>query len=67
MEGQRWFDLVRWGIAAKVMDKTNGTYGKTENADLRDEMATFIPGKHELFPIPAEEINLNPMAQNPGY
>ena len=30
-------------------------------------MATFKAGTHELFPIPAEEIELNPMDQNPGY
>lgn len=30
-------------------------------------MANFIKGKNELFPIPAEEINLNPMEQNAGY
>ena len=67
MEGHRWFDLVRWGIAAKVMDRDNGSYGKNESAEARAEMASFIEGKHELFPIPAEEIALNPMSQNPGY
>lgn len=67
MEGHRWFDLVRWGIAAQVMDKDTGSYGKTESAEARAEMASFIPGKHELFPIPSEELNLNPMEQNPGY
>ncbi len=29
LEGHRWFDLVRWGIAAEVMDKDRGSYGKT--------------------------------------
>ncbi len=67
MEGHRWFDIVRWGIAASVMSKENGTYGRNESDEARAEMAVFIPGKHELFPIPAEEIALNPMAQNPGY
>lgn len=67
MEGHRWFDIVRWGIAAQVMDKDNGLYGAAESDAARAEMASFIPGKHELFPIPAEEIALNPMAQNPGY
>ena len=38
-----------------------------ESEEVRAEMAMFIKGKHELFPIPAEEINLNPMEQNPGY
>ncbi len=67
MEGHRWFDITRWGIASQVMNKDNGTYGSTESAEARAEMATFIPGKHELFPLPAEEIALNPMDQNPGY
>lgn len=67
MEGHRWFDLCRWGIAYQVMDKDHGTYGKSETEAARNEMASFIQGKHELFPLPAEEINLNPMAQNPGY
>ncbi|MCM1475381.1 MAG: RagB/SusD family nutrient uptake outer membrane protein [Muribaculaceae bacterium] len=67
MEGHRWFDLVRWGIAYDVMDKDKGSYGKNESEEARAEMASFIEGKHELFPIPAEEISLNPMAQNPGY
>lgn len=67
MEGHRWFDLVRWGIAANVMNKDNGSYGSTERSEARDEMALFIEGKHELFPLPAEEIALNPMEQNPGY
>ena len=67
MEGHRWFDIVRWGIAAQIMDKDNGSYGKNESAEARAEMASFIPGKHELFPLPTEELVLNPMEQNPGY
>ena len=67
VEGHRWFDLCRWGIAYEVMDKDNGSYGKNESAEARAEMASFVKGKHELFPIPAEEINLNPMEQNNGY
>lgn len=67
MEGHRWFDIVRWGEAYKIMDKTVGTYGSTESEEARAEMANFIEGKNELFPIPVEEIHLNPMEQNPGY
>jgi len=67
MEGHRWFDLVRWGIAADVMDKDRGSYGKNESEQVRAEMANFIVGRNELFPLPAEELDLNPMAQNPGY
>lgn len=67
MEGHRWFDLVRWGIAYEVLDKDAGSYGRNETAEARAEMANFIKGKNELFPIPSEEIILNPMDQNPGY
>jgi len=32
------------------------------------EIPDFIPGKHEYFPIPQTELDLNPMlTQNPGY
>ena len=54
MEQHRWFDLVRQGRAASVMQ----ALGKP-----------FIEGKHELFPIPQTEIDLSggAMLQNPGY
>ncbi len=63
MEGHRWFDLVRWGIAYEVMTE----YARNESPEVQAEMANFIKGKNELFPIPSEELNLNPMEQNPGY
>lgn len=65
-EGHRWFDIIRWGIAAQIFDRTSG-YPSTETAEAVAEMGNFVPGQSELFPLPAEEINLNPMAQNPGY
>ncbi len=67
MEAHRWFDITRWGIAAEIMDKDRGSYGSKETAAARAEMANFIPGKNELFPIPIKEIHLNPMEQNSGY
>lgn len=63
MEGHRWFDLCRWGIAKTTMD----AYKATESAEAKAEMGEFIPGKHELFPIPQEEVNLGGLTQNPGY
>lgn len=64
MEGHRWFDLCRWGVAEETMN----AYRATESQEAQDQMATFIAGKHELFPIPDEEIELNPLLeQNPGY
>lgn len=63
MEGHRWFDLCRWGVAKEVMD----AYKAVESSDAQSQMAPFIKGVHELFPIPSKEIDLNPMEQNPGY
>ena len=54
MEQQRWFDLLRWGIAGDVMQ----ALGKN-----------FEKGKHELLPLPQSEIDLSGgrLQQNSGY
>lgn len=63
MEGHRWFDLLRWGIAAETME----AYIATETPEARAEYAGFIKGKHELMPIPSQQIDLGAGPQNPGY
>ena len=63
MEGHRWFDLCRWGVAKATMD----AYIATESAEAQAEYGQFIEGKNELFPIPSQEIDLNEMTQNPMY
>lgn len=64
MEGQRFFDLVRWGIAPQVMN----AYAANESEAVKAHIQPFIEGKHELFPIPEVERNLNPnLDQNPNY
>lgn len=63
MEGHRWFDICRWGVAKQTMDD----YKATETLEARSHMAEFVEGKHELLPIPSKEIELNPMEQNFGY
>lgn len=70
MEGHRFFDLVRWGIAAPTIN----TYIAREKAQrpLKSD-ANFVAGKNEYFPIPQGEIdNFNAdgvirLKQNPGY
>ncbi|MDZ7613641.1 MAG: RagB/SusD family nutrient uptake outer membrane protein [Flavobacteriaceae bacterium] len=54
MEHDRWFDLIRTRQAQSAMSAV----GKT-----------FIPGKHELFPIPQDQIitSNGALLQNPGY
>lgn len=60
-EGTRYFDLIRWGIADEVIPNA------TLFGEVRDTRV-FQTGKHELWPIPQKEIDLNPnLTQNPGY
>ncbi len=52
-EHDRWFDLVRTGEAEAVMQ----AHGKP-----------FVKGKHELFPIPNQQlIELPDLGQNPNW
>jgi len=66
MEGPRFFDLVRWGIAEETL-----------NAYLADESlrrsflnnAEFTAGRDEYYPIPQQEIDFTKglYQQNPNY
>ncbi len=70
MEGHRWFDLVRWqGVDGNGLKAHMDAYKLTETADAQHHIQEFVAGKHEIFPIPQEERQLNPtsMDQNPGY
>ena len=66
MESPRFFDLVRWGIAAETLnaylavEKTRRTYLSA---------AVFTKGRDEYYPIPQREINFTKglYVQNPGY
>ncbi|MBM1105678.1 RagB/SusD family nutrient uptake outer membrane protein [Aurantibacter crassamenti] len=66
MEGPRFFDLVRWGEAAEVLN----AYLATEKTK-RDFLASaqFTAGRDEYYPIPQREIDFTGgvYAQNPGY
>lgn len=70
MEGHRFFDLVRWGIADQVLNDF-----KTVEQKKRTYLngVKFVKNKHEYFPIPNQEI-LNSkkdgkptLTQNSGY
>lgn len=70
MEGHRYFDLVRWGIADKVL---NAYYAKEKEKRAYFNGVTFTKGKHEYYPIPLQEIlnskkaGTETLKQNPGY
>ena len=70
MEGHRWFDLVRWqGVDGNGLKEHMDAYKAQESAEVQHHIQEFVKGKHEIFPIPQEERQLNPteMEQNPKY
>ena len=66
MEGPRFFDLVRWGEAATVLNAY-----LAEEKTKRDFLssAVFTAGRDEYYPIPQREIDFTGglYKQNPGY
>ena len=70
LEGHRFFDLVRWGIADQVLnaylavEKNRRTYKKSSGG--------FTKSKNEYYPIPNRVVEIakkdgNILEQNPGY
>lgn len=66
MEGRRFFDLVRWGIAAKTL---NGYLDMEKKRRPWLEVAKFTLGRDEYLPIPQAQMNWSRglYKQNPGY
>jgi hypothetical protein len=75
MEGQRLFDLRRWGIAAAELNAyINGVGGGNEKSRRGYLInAETFGTKHQLYPIPNIQIDLsrvgteNTLVQNPGW
>ena len=70
MEGQRFFDLVRWGIAPAALTAFYA-YESKITTDLAG--AKFTVGRNEHYPIPQRQIDLSfkggvkTLEQNQGY
>ncbi len=68
-EGQRFYDIRRWGITNDVMNgvvygATNPETGETYVVETR----TYNPNRDLFYPIPQNEMVTNEnMVQNPGY
>jgi hypothetical protein len=75
MEGQRFFDLRRWGLEQTVLNAyVNGVGGSSEKARLQQfTSAEAVVAKHNEYPIPDNQIQLSQVAgksaliQNPGW
>ncbi len=79
MEGQRFFDLRRWGIAHTVINAYIDGVGGGNEAARRpylvsaDRWTGGATDKHYLYPIPALQVELSKvggtprLTQNPGW
>ena len=73
MEGSRFFDLKRWGIASETLNaffesEQNDVYdGQTYAQYYKD--AHFTAGKNEFYPVPYNQLYYVPglYVQNKGY
>lgn len=67
-EGHRFFDLVRWGTAERVLNNYLAYDGSILVTKLGG--ARFTTGKNEYLPIPQPQIDVQGsevLRQNPGY
>jgi hypothetical protein len=82
LEGQRYFDLLRWGKGELLAQDVKGTNVNwlPEHLNLSalrtDDQGfiivssgrTFDPARNYLWPVPLEQVQLNPeLGQNPGW
>jgi len=67
MEGHRFFDLVRWGIAAETL---NAYIARDSEFRVFLQNKSFTAGKDEYWPVPQAQIDqqgTDVLQQNPGY
>jgi hypothetical protein len=70
MEGQRFFDLRRWGVAQEVL---NGYLTRERTRRPYLQAASPVDARHNLYPIPNTQIQLSRvdgqdrLKQNPGW
>jgi hypothetical protein len=65
MEGHRFYDLVRWGIAKQTLE----SYFNFEGGYFNYLRGIVIEGRDDYFPIPQDQIDRSQgvLKQSPGY
>ncbi len=65
----RWFDLIRWGDYGPQIANDFTVPATGDVIARKSTFANFRVGQDELFPIPLDELDLNPnlLPQNPGW
>jgi hypothetical protein len=66
MEGKRFFDLRRWGIAETVLNNFLGTETAAAGRGSATSGAQAFASKHLLYPIPSLQIELSKVADESG-
>lgn len=68
-EGMRRADLIRWGILSDKLIETSAAVKQIRSTYFFPAITNFVAGKHELFPYPQNEtdVNKNITRQNPKY
>ena len=66
LEGQRWFDLIRWHILVKYVKANTPT--DAETLGTKTTKTQNVSKRNYLLPLPQEQLILNPnLEQNWGY
>lgn len=68
-EGMRRADLIRWGILSDKIIETNAAVKAIRSNYFYPAITNFVAGKHELYPFPQNETDVNKSItrQNPKY
>ncbi len=77
MEGNRFFDLLRWGVAPQVLNdyvamESTRPQGANANPNVRSYLVgVTFQDKNLRWPIPQDQLdiinNTDVLKQNPGY
>lgn len=66
-EGERRSDLIRWNILGQTIKATQTATLAIRSNFSYPAATNFVEGKHQLYPIPQNERDVNPIPQNNGW